>query len=150
MEKALVLYDSKYGNTKILAEKIAEAIGEKQSIQPDVVNLQGFDKKKIEGYDTVLIGSPNHFGRESKNTKRFIKNLGDINLEGKRLAVFDTCFRAEVGKASRKMEKRIQSVNPGAQFVSPGLSVIVDSAKGPIAEGEFAKCMEFVDRIAQP
>jgi flavodoxin len=149
MENALVLYDSKYGNTKILAEKIAEEIGEKGSIQPDVVNLQGFDEKRIEGYDTVLIGSPNHFGRESKNTKKFIKRLANVSLEGKRIAVFDTCFRPEVGKATRKMEKRIRSVNPGAQLVSPGLSVIVDSAKGPIAEGEFAKCMEFAERLVQ-
>lgn len=149
MAKALVLYDSKYGNTKIVAEKIAETIGKTGSIQLDVVNLQGFDEKKIEGYDTVLIGSPNHWGRESKNTKKFIKRLADVSLEGKRIAVFDTCFRPEVGKAVRRMEKRIRSMNPGAQLFSPGLSIIVDTAKGPIAEGELAKCMEFVDRIAK-
>ncbi len=149
VEKALVLYDSKYGNTKTVAEKIAESINTKGDFETNVSHLEGFDVKKMEGYDLVLIGSPNHFGRDSKKTKKFITSLGDVNLSGKKFAFFDTCLKRQEGKATGKMEKRIQSVAPDVQVISPGLSILVGGTKGPITEGEIVKCDEFADRIVR-
>jgi hypothetical protein len=49
------------------------------------------------------------------------------------------------------MEKRIGEKVPGLKLITPGLSIEVKSSlsmKGPIAEGELPKCVDFGKKIA--
>jgi hypothetical protein len=46
------------------------------------------------------------------------------------------------------METRINEKIPGLQLIIPGLSIQVTGMKGPIAEGELPKCVEFGKKIA--
>lgn len=148
MTKAIVLYDSRYGNTKIVAETIAEGLGSK-NVEANLCHVTQIDVNAIPGYDIILIGSPNHMGRPTGDTKKAIKQLRKADLTGKKASVFDTCFKTEEGKAIGHMEKRIRKVAPNVQMISPGLSILVTDVKGPIAEGELPKCKEFGERIAE-
>ena len=96
----------------------------------------------------ILLGSPNHMGRATKSIRKFIDNLGTLNLEGKRGAVFDTYMGGDYEKATKKMEKQIGKKVPGLTIVTPGLSIRVDKMKGPITDAEIPKCKEFGVQLA--
>ena len=148
MMKVIVAYESKFGNTKLAAETIVEGIREVEGIEADISELKEVDLNKVSDYDAILIGSPNHYGGPTKGTKEFIDKLGKLPLKGKMFAVFDTHIRGFFEKAVKKMEKRINEKTPELKQITPGLSIRVQGAKGPIVEGELPKCRDFGKKIA--
>jgi len=148
MIKILVVFESNYGNTKRAAEKIMEGLNEVEGMEVSLKELKEVDLKTIPDYDAFLVGSPNHMGGPTRGIKGFIDKLGELRLEGKMFAVFDTYMGKDFGKAVKKMEKRMNEKVPGLKQISAGLSVKVQGMKGPIVEGELPKCKEFGKNIA--
>jgi flavorubredoxin len=146
--KVIVVYDSKYGNTKLVAETITAGMREVKGTETVVSGVKEVDLNRIPDYDAILLGSPNHIGGPTRGIKRFIDKLGKLPLEGKMFAVFDTYLGKDFEKAVKKMEKRIRDKVPGAKLAAPGLSIRVQGMKGPISEGELPKCREFGKKIA--
>ncbi|GAH19446.1 unnamed protein product [marine sediment metagenome] len=60
--KVIVVYDSKYGNTKLVAETIAEGMREVEGTEADVSEVKRVDLSKVPDYDAILVGSPTHIG----------------------------------------------------------------------------------------
>ena len=152
MAKVIVVYESKYGNTKHVAETIIEGMSKVEGIEIVIRELKEVDLNKIPDYDVILIGSPNHYGGPTKGVKGFVDNLGKLNLNGKLFAVFDTYLGKRSDyffeKALKKMEKRINEKVPELKQIAPGLSIKVQGMKGPLVEGELPKCKEFGKKIA--
>ena len=148
LSKAIIVYESKYGNTKLVAETIAGGMKEVGGIEAIVSEVKEVDLNTISDYDAILIGSPNHIGGPVGGIKKFIDKLGKILPEGKTLAAFDTYLGKEFEKATKKMEKKIGEKVGSAKLVTPGLSIKVDGMKGPVSEGELPKCKEFGKKIA--
>lgn len=148
MKKALLVYESKYGNTRLVAEKIAEGMSRVPQIETELVELKDVNIEQLDEFDTILIGSPNHIGSHTKGIRKFIDKLSKSKMENKKGAVFDTYMAKDFEKAVNKMEKQIAAKVPGLTLVAPGLSIRVDGTKGPIADGELPKCEEFGVRIA--
>lgn len=148
MAKIGIVYESKWGNTKQVAETIAEGIHQHEGIETVVQHVKDIDTATLQEYDAVLIGSPNHFGGHVKTIKKFINELGDGGLKGIWCAVFDTYQGRDFEKAVKKMEKQIAEKMPEIKLISPGLSVKVIGMKGPILEEDIPKCREFGSKIA--
>ncbi|MEM2387315.1 MAG: flavodoxin domain-containing protein [Candidatus Bathyarchaeia archaeon] len=148
MAKVLIVFESRYGNTKRVAESITEGIKENDGIEVSLRELKDVDLKEIPFYDTILIGSPNHVGGPTRGVRSFIDKLGDLRLDGMKYAVFDTYMGGDFEKAVKKMEKRINEKAPGLKRVVAGLSIKVKGIKGPILEDELPKCREFGKNIA--
>jgi len=148
MIKALVIYESKYGNTKLAAESIAEGMKQIPGTEPIITELDDVEPSQIDEFDIILVGSPNHLGRATRSIRKFIDKLENINLKGKQTAVFDTYMKSDFEKAVEKMEKQIREKAPSLKLVAPGLSIRVDGMKGPITDGELPNCKEFGNRIA--
>jgi len=148
MAKAIVVYESKYGNTKLVAETIAGGMNQVPGTKAMVVELNDVDLSKMGDFDAILVGSPNHMGRATRSITKFIDKLGKLNLEKKRGAVFDTYMGGDFEKAVKKMEKQLREKATGITLVAPGLSVKVDGMKGPVADGELPKCREFGVKVA--
>ncbi|UCE16890.1 MAG: flavodoxin family protein [Candidatus Bathyarchaeota archaeon] len=148
MAKVIVVYESKYGNTKLVAETIIEGMRKVEGIETVIKELKEVDFNKIANYDAILIGSPNHFGGPTRSPKKFIDKIGKLPLRGKLFAVFDTYIRGDFEKAVKKMEKRINEKAPELKQITSGLSIKVQGMKGPIVEGELPKCKEFGKKIA--
>jgi flavorubredoxin len=146
--RIMIVYESKYGNTKLVAETIAEGLREVEGTEVVVSELKEVDLGKIPDYDAILVGSPNHVGGPTWGMKKFIGKLGKLPLEGKSFAAFDTCLGTSSEQAMKKMEKRIGGKVPGSKLLAPGLSIRVKGMRGPISEGELPKCKEFGNRIA--
>jgi flavorubredoxin len=148
MAKAIVTYESKYGNTKRVAEAIAESMNEVAGVEASVRALKEVELGEISGCDAILLGSPNHLGGPTRGVKGFIDKLGELQLRGKMFAVFDTYMWKDFEKTVKKMEKRINERAPGLKRMAAGLSVKVLGLRGPIAEGELSRCREFGKNIA--
>ncbi len=152
MLKVIVFYESKYGNTKLVAETIIEGMSKVVGIEAVIKELKDVTPNKIADCDAILIGSPNHYGGPTKSVKEFIDRLGKLHLNGKSFAVFDTYLGKKSDyffeKAVKRMEKRINKKVSVLKQIAPGLSIKVQGMKGPIVEGELTKCKEFGEKIA--
>jgi menaquinone-dependent protoporphyrinogen IX oxidase len=149
MAEVLIVYESKYGNTRLVAETITEGMKQVSGIQATVAELKDVNLTTIANFDAILIGSPNHMGAATRGIRKFIDKLGDLKLEKKRGAVFDTYLAKDFEKAVKKMEKQIAEKVTGISLVAPGLSIMVNGMKGPVSDGELPKCREFGSTIAR-
>ena len=64
--KVFVVYDTKYGNTKLAGETIVEGIREVEGIETSIGYVKEIDIGKLADYDAIVLGAPNHMGRPSK------------------------------------------------------------------------------------
>ena len=147
--KALIVYHTKHGNTKKVAELIGDGLKTIEENEVAIENVKEIDLNKDEIYDLILIGSPNHVGSHTKSVKKFIKGLPNASLKGKSFAVFDTYMSKDYEKAVKKMEKQINEVMPNLNKASSGLSIKVGGMKGPIVEQDLPKCKEFGITLAK-
>lgn len=145
----LVVYETKFGNTKQAAESIAEGMKEVEQINTEVINVNDVDYSKVQDYDAIIIGSPTWAGNCTDTIKNFINELAGLSLNEKSYAVFDTNTGLPLlSKAVKKMEKRISKNIPDLKRILPGLPVRVKGQKGPIVEGGLPKCQNFGKEIA--
>ncbi len=149
MVKVFVVYDTKYGNTKLVAEKIVEGMKEVEGIETAISDVEEVDLENVADYDAILIGSPNHMGGPVRGIKKLIDKLGGFDLRAKWVAVFDTQLGGnQFEKAVKKMEKRISEKVPGLKLITSGLSIRVEGMKGPIVNEDLPKGKKFGKKIA--
>ena len=143
MVKISVIYDTTYGNTKLVAEKIVEGMKEVEGIYIAIRDIEDVDLEDIVDSDAILIGGPNHWGSPTRIILKLIDNLGKIDLNAKWIAVFDTYLGWDFNKTTEKMERRISEKIPKVTIIASGLSVKVKEMRGPLEEGELSKCKDF-------
>ena len=71
--KVFVIYDTKYGNTKLVAENIVDGLRGVEGLETAISDVKEVDFEKVADSDVILIGTPNHIGSPT----RIIKNLAD-------------------------------------------------------------------------
>jgi flavodoxin len=148
--KVLIIYDSKYGNTKTVAENILEGLKLAETIEADIDYVKEVDFQRIVCYDALIIGAPNHMGRPSRTMKKFIDMLAELDLKAKKMAVFGTYSGRKrlADRAVKKLEIILGKKSPNLKLLSPSLSVKVKGVTGPVVEGELTKSKEFGNRLA--
>jgi len=146
--KILVAYESKYGNTKLVAEKIMEGMKKVKGVEPVLGEIKQGDLSKVLEYDAILIGSPNHIGGPTRGAKKFVDDLGRLSLKGKSLAAFDTYLGRDFKKAVKKLEKTIVEKIPGSKLLTPSLSVRAGGMRGPVSDEDLSKAVDFGKRVA--
>jgi len=148
--KVFLVYDTKYGNTKLAGETILAGMREVEGIEAAAGNAKEIDIGKLADYDAIVLGAPNHMGRPSQTIKKFVNRLAELDLKAKNVAVFDTYAGKErdPDRAVKKLEKMAEKKLPNLKLILPGLSVRVHGMPGPIVEGELPKCKDFGRNIA--
>jgi len=89
--KILVVYFSKFGNTKKVAQAIAEAM--KAAAGVKVISLEQLAASDFEGVDLVVLGSPTHGFTVPEAVRSALAKLPAGVLAGKSVAAFDTTVR---------------------------------------------------------
>ena len=92
MKKALVIYYSKSGNTKAMAEAVSQGLEQEGGVE---VDLRSVDQVAIEDLlppDAILIGSPTYYGTMTWHIKKLIDDSVKYHgqLEGKVGAAFSS------------------------------------------------------------
>ena len=83
MSKALIVYSTRTGETKDIAELIAEGL-RMQGAEADVVNVTSVKKEAdLEGYDAYVFGSPTYHRDMIGTMKTFLFLAQKANLGGK-------------------------------------------------------------------
>jgi flavorubredoxin len=144
MAGVFVFYDSKYGNTKLVAEKIAEGL-KSEGVMVDLGYVKEVGLDGAVCSDAIVLGAPNHMGRPSRAMKQFIEHLAVADLKVAKAAVFGTYAGRvrPIDRATKKLEGMVQTKLPSLQLILPGLSVRVNGVRGPVLEEELPKCVEF-------
>ena len=102
--KALVIYDSQYGNTEQIAKAIAGGIGG----EVKVVKIAEAKRRGAASYDLIIVGSPTQGGRYRLDMKSFLDGLPADAFKNKKVAAFDTRVKgwAKIfGWAAPRIEK---------------------------------------------
>ncbi len=144
--KALVIYDTEYGNT----EKIARAIGAGFEGEVKVIKVADVKPEDIAWARTVIIGSPTQGGRQTPAVKTFVESLPAGTFDGKRLAAFDTRLKNFIvrlfGWAADKIENSLKG--KGGNITAQPQGFYVKSTKGPLMEGEEDRATTWAKAIA--
>lgn len=84
MAKALVLYTTRAGETRSMAQKIAEGM-RSSGVEVTLMNISDFDREKTdpESYDAIVLGSPTYHGEMTQPMKDILFVFSECNLEGK-------------------------------------------------------------------
>jgi flavodoxin len=146
--KALVVYDSVFGNT----EKIAKAIGE--GIGAQVVKVDAVKPEDLAGVELLLVGSPTRGFRPTDGMKKFLKALPSGSLKGAEVAGFDT--RMDVDEVDNKVLTFLEKifgyaaepisktlVQKGGRQIIPPAGFIVKASEGPLRDGELERAREW-------
>jgi flavorubredoxin len=149
MVSVFVFYDSKYGNTKVAAEKIAEGI-ESEGVGVEIGYVKDVGIQEAVCVDAIVLGAPNHMASPSRTMQKFITLLASSELKARKVAVFGTYAGKErtQDRAVKKLERIVDEKLSGLNLVLPGLSVHVRGVSGPVIEGELPKCVEYGKAIA--
>jgi len=139
--KALIVYDSQFGNTGKLAQEMAEAMtGEAVTSRASEARASDF-----EGVDLLIVGSPTQAGRPTKPMQSFLKSVsGPIKL-----AAFDTRmsikFAKIFGYAADRMAKTLQK--QGGTLVAPAEAFYVADREGPLKDGELERAADWARKL---
>ena len=147
--KAFIFYDSKYGNTRLAAEKVVEGLSN-ECVDVDFGYVNSVNVQCAVNYDVIFLGAPNHMGRPSQTMKKFINKLGLLGLKGKKVAVFGTYAGKErlLDRSVKKMVCMVKEKLPDVMLLETSLSVHVKGVSGPVIDGELSRCIEFGKLIA--
>jgi flavodoxin I len=144
--KAIVIYDSQYGNT----EQIAKAIGSGFGEEAKVVRVGDVKVADIAPYHFVVIGSPTQGGRETAPVKAFLDKLTGEALKEKRLAAFDTRLKSAwvrvFGYAAPRIETAVRE--KGGNTTAQPQGFFVKGRRGPLLDGELERATTWAKAIA--
>lgn len=136
---ALVLYDSKYGNTEQLARVIGERIGALSALSVEEV-----EARDLASCGLLIVGGPTHTHGMSVVMRDFVEGLSRRALQGVPAAAFDTRFhgsRLITGAASHGIARHLRRA--GAQLMLPPESFFVVREGEPeetrLVEGELER-----------
>ena len=156
--KAMVVYDSMYGNT----EKVAQAIGDALGSPEEVKTLRVGDVKpeQLAGVTLLVVGSPTQRFSPTPATTAFLKGIPKDGLAGVKVAAFDTRItEAEIeririlafmvrlfGYAAEPMAKRLEQ--KGGAVAVPPEGFYVGGTEGPLLDGELERAVAWARQIA--
>jgi Flavodoxin len=154
MVEALVVFESMFGNTQIIAKAVADGLSSRMSV--DLVEVGDAPTVIGDDVELLVVGGPTHaFGMSRPGTRQGAAKQAEqgvvsagIGLRewlagvqgGTRTtaaAAFDTRFKKPsflVGSAARRAEKLLRKL--GFRVAIPAESFFVAGAPGPLLDGE--------------
>jgi len=145
--KILVVYDSLYGNTKAVAQAIAEAIpGE-----VEVVHVGEANASQVAAYQLLVVGAPTHGAKPSPKTREFLDQIQPSALEGINVAGFDTRMTNKLillfGTAAPKIAKVLKQ--KGGTLVGSAEGFYVTGGEGPLKDGELERAAAWAKGLVE-
>lgn len=89
MAKVLIIYYSRTGNTKKMADLVAEGL-DKEGVEAQVKDVKDVSAGELLGYAAIIIGSPTYYGTMASEIKKLFDESVEFHgkLEGKIGAAF--------------------------------------------------------------
>lgn len=155
--KGTVVYDSYYGNTKQVAEAIADEL-KAEGHDAELRSIREHHRTEPDG-DIMFLGSPVRMGSVTGRMKRFVKKL-DANLwKSKPLVVFTTTLNLPDDANEEKLRtqekydwgagRKLRDLarEQGLTAVEDHLWAEVAGMKGPLTDEALPKTRQFTHDI---
>ena len=157
--KAMVVYDSQFGNTATVAHSIGEALGAQGDVT--VAKVGDVRPEQLSGVGLLVVGSPTQKFSPTGATKDFLQSIPRGALEGVKVAAFDTRITPEeiekvgilaffvriFGYAAEPIASRLQK--KGGDLAGPPQWFYVGGTEGPLLEGELQRAADWAQEISQ-
>ena len=141
--KALIIYDSMFGNTEQVAQVMATALADK--VEVAVRRVGDVQLAALTGLDLLIVGSPTQGFQPLPAIKKLLDSLPAQGLKGVKVAAFDTRIAvADVGNrfltlmvnrfgyAAKPIANRLQK--KGGQLVMPPEGFMVNGERERAAD----------------
>jgi flavodoxin len=150
--KTLIVYDSKFGNTKQVADAVGGSIAGARVVPVDEADLAS-----LRDYDLLVVGSPTQGGRPTPAVAAFLRRIPADALIGLGVAAFDTRISAAdcgalarfalkvFGFAAGRIETSLKS--KGGRPVVQAEGFVVKDNEGPLAEGELERARTWARQL---
>jgi len=154
--KILIIYDSLFGNTKVIAQAIAEASTAANN-QVIITGLNEASLVDLKAVSLLIVGSPTQGGRPTPALQKFLEQIPAKALNQVNVAALDTRFLEEdQGFGLRILMKVIRYATPriadslkskGGTLIAPPEGFIVKAKEGPLADGEVERAKTWAQLI---
>lgn len=155
--KAMVVYDSAFGNTEKVAQAIGQALGSPGDVA--IVRVGNARPEQLAGLTLLVVGSPTQKFRPLATISGFLKGIPNNGLKGVKVAAFDTRItESEVekirilaffvrifGYAAKPIADRL--LKKGGNLAVPPEGFYVAGTEGPLLEGELERAADWARRI---
>ena len=136
--QALVVYESTYGNTEMIARAVGEALTQYAAV---VVKPVGdVTAGDVRGVNLLVVGGSTQRRGLSPQMHAWLDSLATGSLRGVIAVAFDTRYRLPSlisGSAAHGIVKRLQRL--GAEVFLPVESFYVEGREGPLIDGELER-----------
>ena len=146
--KALVIYDSFFGNTEKVAQAIAKGLGSEHELA--VMRVGAVGPEHLSGLGLLITGSPTRAFHATPAMMKLINGLPKNSLKGVTVAAFDTRIVLEdinsrflnvmvklFGYAAQPMLNKLLA--KGGRKALPAEGFFVTGTEGPLKEGELER-----------
>ncbi len=155
--KALVVYDSSFGNTEQIAQAIGDALASQEDVE--ILRVSNVKPEQLTGLKLLIVGSPTQRFRPTAATSNLLKRIPGNSLKGVKVAAFDTrltvsdiektpvlaFFVRIFGYAARPISDRLEK--KGGELTMPPEGFFVEGMEGPLKEGELERAAEWAKQI---
>lgn len=156
--KALVVFDSYFGNTGLIASAIGTALGPGEAVK--VIRVDEVRMDQLSQLDLLVIGSPTRKFSSTTAIKQLLRRIPADDLHNVRVAAFDTRIGpADVpsgflrfliklfGYAAEPMATKLQ--RKGGLLTMPPEGFLVNDTEGPLKDGELERAADWGKTIRE-
>jgi flavodoxin len=156
--KALVIYDSFFGNTEQIAQAIGNALGSPEDVE--IIRVSNVKPEQLMGLKLLIVGSPTRGFRPTPAISNLLKSIPKNGLKGAKVAAFDTRFTIDeiessvfilrilvnlFGYAAKPIADKLEK--KGGELVIPPEGFFVEGTEGPLKEGELERAADWAKQI---
>jgi flavodoxin len=155
--KAMVVYDSVFGNTGQIAQGIGNALGPQEDVE--IVRVGDVKPEQFTGLTLLIVGSPTRKFSPTGATTSLLKSIPQNGLKGVKVAAFDTRFTVSAiekvrilaffvkifGYAAEPIADRLEK--KGGELAVPPEGFYVGDTEGPLLEGELERAADWAKQI---
>jgi flavorubredoxin len=148
---AIILYDTKYGNTEIIAKAIGNGMTEEGFDEVVIQNGGKTTHDELLEKDIWIFGSPTHKGTTSSHFKKLLKWVRADTIPDTRGFAFETRLGDSEGGAAQVIQHAM--AGSGIVLIHETTSFVVEAKQGPLSPGEeeraFSLGREIADRFRE-
>ena len=150
MSKILIIYYSRTGNTKKMAQEVAKGVNKKK-ISVELKKVQDITVDELLNYDGIIIGSPTYYGTMASPIKKLLDD--SVKFHGKLEAKVGAAFASSANIGGGNETTILDILNA---MLIHGMIIQGDSQGdhyGPVAIGApdgraLKQCMSLGERTA--
>jgi len=140
--KVLIICDSNYGNTMLVAKEIANNIDQ----DAKVVTVKDFKDSDLSGLNLLIFGSPIVGWRPTETSTALLSSFAGKLPKDLKFSTFDTRVKLFIhGDAKEKIANMLREA--GAKQVFEPQAFYVKGKEGPLFEGELEKAASWARLI---